>query len=200
MSSSLPRWALLPALTAPVALIGGWTLAAALRPDDFSSVSGTISALAAEGAPHREVMTAGLALLGLAHVGTAVALRQAATPGRVVLAVGGVASALVAVYPLPAGSGGSGAHAVAAGTGFAALSVWGALAARRTRSSGGPGIAWGLRRGPAFTASLVLLGLVGWFVAELAADSGRVGLSARAAAGAQSLWPLMVVLSARRRR
>ena len=191
---STPRWALATSLAAPVGLIGGWTLAAALRPDDFSSVTDTISALAALEAPHREVMTAGLVLLGLGHLGTAVALRPAALPGRLVLGLGGVASALVAVFPLPAGDGSSSAHALAAGTGFAALSVWGALAARRAR---GGGVPWGLRRGPAVTASVVLLGLVGWFVVELVGDTARVGLAERAAAGGQALWPLVVVLSTR---
>ena len=41
-------------------------------------------------------------------------------------------------------------------------------------------------------AGVVLLALVGWFFAELAADSGRVGRSERVAAGAQALWPVAV--------
>ena len=170
------RWALLPAVTAPVALIGGWTLAAALRPDDFSSVRDTISALAAVDAPNREIMTAGLALLGLSHVGTALALRGAATPGRVVLAVGGVASALVAAFPLPDGDGGSAAHGLAAGVGFACLTV-----------VGGPGGAGRARRRPGgcagarrVAATVVLPGLVGWFAVELVADTARVGISSSA--------------------
>jgi hypothetical protein len=44
----------------------------------------------------------------------------------------------------------------------------------------------------------VLLGLVTWFGVELAADRGYVGLSERAAAGAQAIWPLATVVLARR--
>ena len=45
----------------------------------------------------------------------------------------------------------------------------------------------------------MLLGLLGWFAAELAADDARVGLAERATAGAQALWPLAAVLASRRR-
>jgi hypothetical protein len=57
-----------------------------------------------------------------------------------------------------------------------------------------------LRPGPAITAAGVLLGLVGWFVVELATEGRAVGLAERVAAGAQSAWPLLAVLSARARR
>jgi hypothetical protein len=45
-------------------------------------------------------------------------------------------------------------------------------------------------------ASTVLLGLVLWFAAEL--HGGERGLAERAAAGAQALWPLEVVVTTRR--
>ena len=44
-------------------------------------------------------------------------------------------------------------------------------------------------------ASVVLIGTLAWFAAELGGD--RVGLAERFAAGAQALWPLVVVLSSR---
>ncbi|RZS87059.1 putative membrane protein [Motilibacter rhizosphaerae] len=185
--SRAPRWAWVPAATAPVALIGGWTLAARLQ-DGFDSRRETISALAGLGMPHRVVMTTGLALLGAAHLGTAAALSPARPAGRLVLATGGAATVLVAAYPLREG-GGPPEHAVAAGVAFTALAVWPALAARR----GGP-----LRPVPAAVATAGLLGLVGWFAAELSAGTDRVGLAERAAAGAQALWPLAAVALARR--
>jgi hypothetical protein len=52
----------------------------------------------------------------------------------------------------------------------------------------------------AVAAGIVLLGLVGWFFVELVADTNRVGLSERVAAGAQSLWPLVAAWGARRLR
>ena len=77
------------------------------------------------------------------HLTTALALRAAASPGRVLLALGGVGTLLVA-------------------------------------------------------AGVVLLGLVGWFFVELVADTDRVGLSERVAAGAESLWPVAAAWGARR--
>ncbi|MDQ3154878.1 MAG: DUF998 domain-containing protein, partial [Actinomycetota bacterium] len=88
---SVPRWAVVSAAAAPVLLIGGWTLAATRQPAGFDSAVDTISALAAYGAADRWIMTAGLAGLGACHVVTALGLRSAALPGRLVLATGGVA-------------------------------------------------------------------------------------------------------------
>jgi len=176
---------------APVFLIGGWRVAAVYQPCCFDSKVDTISALAAYGAAERWIMTTALIGLGLCHLTTALALRDAAPVGRAVLAGGGVATVLVAVFPLPADDSGSVAHTVVAGSAFLALAVWPAVAWRR-------GAPVPLRPVASVAASAALLGLVGWFGAELSADSGRVGLAERVAAGAQSLWPLAAVWGSRR--
>jgi hypothetical membrane protein len=186
-------WGLLSAAAAPVFLIGGWTVAAARQPERFDPVVDTISALAAHGATSRWIMTVGLAGLGACHVLTSLALRPAAPAGRWLLAAGGVATALVAVFPLPADGSGSPAHTVAATLGFVALAAWPALAWRRDAD----GLPAPLRPAVALPAAAVLLGLVGWFGAEVVAGGGRVGLSERVAAGAEALWPLAVVLGSR---
>jgi hypothetical membrane protein len=178
------------AALAPVFLIGGWTLAATLQPPGYRSVRDTISALAGFGATDRWLMTSALALLGLCHTVTALGLRPAAPAGRVLLAAGGVATVLVAAFPLPR-TGGSRPHEVAAGIAFAVLALWPALSWRT--ASAAPG----LRPVVAVAAAVVLLGLVGWFGVELFRDGTRVGLAERLAAGAQSVWPLVVVLTAR---
>lgn len=187
---------------APVLLIGGWTWAAARQEIGFDSLTQTISALAALDATDRWVMTSALAGVGLAHITTALALRGAALPGRLVLAGGGVATVLVAALPLPTvlGDGGSGPHAIVAGLSFGALAVWPAFAMRRGRpaDAGKRAIPWGLRRKVALAATAVLLAGVGWFVTDLGQDMSQVGLSERVAAGAQAVWPLLVVLSTRR--
>ena len=79
------------------------------------------------------------------------------------------------------------------GSGSAALALWPALAARR----GATGIL-----SPAVTvgASAALTGLLGWFVVELQGDGDLIGLSERAVAGAQAVWPLVVVVALRRAR
>ena len=192
MSVRTPWWGLVSSAAAPVLLIGGWTVAAGRQRGGFDPVVETISALGAHGADDRWLMTTALAGLGACHLTTALALRAAATPGRVLLAVGGLGTLLVAAFPLPAGGGGSAAHTAAATVSFVALGSWPLLAGHAASES------WPLRRPVSVTAGVVLLGLVGWFFVELVADTDRVGLSERVAAGAQSLWPLAAAWGARR--
>lgn len=178
-------WGVVSSAAAPVLLIGGWTVAAALQKAGFDPVEGTISALAARDADSRWVMTSALAAVGVCHLTTAAALRSAAPAGRAVLAAGGIGTLLVAAFPLPAGGGTSGAHAAAAGLAFGALSSWPALASRRRTDR---------------LAAAALVALLGWFVAELATDGDQVGRTERLAAAAQSLWPLAATLTAYRLR
>jgi hypothetical protein len=91
----------LSAALAPVFLIGGWTVAAGRQPTGYSPARETTSALAGLGATDRWVMTIGLAALGICHLVTALGLRPAAGTGRLLLATGGVATVLVAVFPVP---------------------------------------------------------------------------------------------------
>lgn len=190
---AVPWWAVGSAAAAPVLLIGGWTAAAARQRAEFDSVRDTISALAAYGATDRWIMTTALAGLGVCHVVTALGLRPAALPGRLMLAAGGVATIAVAGFPQPDG-GSSPAHVGAATVGFVALAVWPALAWRR--AVGSPPFA--LSPPVASFAAVILLGLICWFANQLVGAGDYVGLSERMAAGAQALWPLAVVISARR--
>jgi hypothetical membrane protein len=181
---------------APVLLIGGWTVAQARQPAGFDAVRDTISALAALGATDRWIMTSALAGVGACHLATALGLRAAALPGRVVLGIGGLATLLVAALPLPADAGPAVAHGVVAGIAFGSLGLWPALSWRPLSwCRGRPALA--LRRSVALAAAGLLLLLVGWFVTELVVG-GRVGLAERCAAGAQALWPFVAVLSVRR--
>lgn len=187
----VPRWALASAIAAPVGMIGGWTVAAAVQ-DGFDPVRETISALAASDATAPWIMTAGLALTGVAHVVTAAGLRPLPRLARAVHAVGGLATLAVAAlavdaFPHP--------HGVAAGIGFGALALWPAAA----WCSGASGVR---RRGVALGAAGALTGLLVLFVAELQGltpDGGAAtGLTERLVAGAQALWPLVVVVALRR--
>lgn len=173
---------------APVLLVGGWTLAQSRQSHAYNAVRDTISALAAQGAPDRWIMTSALLGLGVCHVVTAAGLRPARLLGRTVLAGGGVATILVASFPQPA-RGNSVAHTAAATVAFVALGVWPVLAA--SQESAVPPL-W---VAPAAGATTVLLALVAWFAVEL--HGGDRGLAERCAAGAQALWPLVVVLGAR---
>lgn len=204
---SVPAWGVITSTAAPMLLIGGWSLAAGLRPDRFDSVKDTISELAAISAPYRWVMTAALVGVGAAHVGTALALRPATPAARWLLATGGVATVLVAANPLPGDGAPAPAHALLAAVSFVALGVWPAISWHRRHLVDPDQLAPGAEAGQvpvpfrpvvALGVSGVLLTELGWFVAELVNHSDRVGLSERVAAGSQALWPLAAVLLARR--
>jgi hypothetical membrane protein len=185
----IPWWAVASAGAAPVLLVGGWTVAQARQGPRYDPVRDTISALAALGAKDRFIMTSALAGLGACHLITAAGLRPVRRRGRLVLATGGVATVLVASFPQPV-HGNSVAHTVVASVAFVALGAWPVMAAQR--HSPAPLVRWGA----SVVASCVLLGLVAWFAAENHGD--QRGLAERAAAAAQALWPLAVVLTTRR--
>lgn len=182
---AVPRWGLLPAVAAPLAMIGGWSLAQALQPA-FNPVTETISALATAERAAPDVLGAALVLTGLAHVGTAAALRPLRPAARLALALGGLGTLAVGLLPVDRFSL---PHGIAAGTAFAALALWPALAARRS----GHGVE---RPAVALAATAGLGALVLVFVTLLADGDPTlpVGLTERLASGAQALWPLVVVL------
>ena len=157
------------AAVAPVALIGGFTVAALAYPGGFDSSHGTISALAAVGSPVR-------------------ALRPAS---RATLAVGGAATIAVAAFPL-AVDGRSAAHAAAAAVAFLALSIWPALI--RARTGALPPL---LRPTVTRGVALVLTAMALAFFVLVAGDATSLPLGTleRVLAGAQALVPLVVVLA-----
>ena len=181
-----PRWIGYPAVAAPVALIGAWTVAAALRPG-FSSLSSTVSALAATDAPHRWIMTLGFVVSGCCLVLIAAGLRPVRWLARLVLAGAGVAVLTVAAQPLP---GHGQVHSAAAFVAFTALACWPLLAASRV----GPRLlspAWGL---PVSVVGLVLVVLLERYPSM----DGAGGLLERVLAGAEVLWVCAVTLACRR--
>jgi Protein of unknown function (DUF998) len=134
-------------------------------------------------------MTVALAGLGVSYAATAVGLAPVRSVARVALALGGIGTVLVAAFPQPA-EGNSVAHTVAAATGFIALGAWPVLAA--DRASGNVL----LHRGASVMATVASFGLLLWFVLEI--HGSDRGLAERSAALVEALWPLAVVLAARR--
>ena len=185
----VPWWGVVSAAAAPVLMIGGWTLAAGLQPR-FDPVTDTVSALAAQGATDRWVMTLTFLVVGVCYVITALALRPAGTPGRLILIMGAVAGMLVAANPERAGDAYPWGHIIWASIGIVCVTTWPAGAWRR-----GPAVPWALRPAAAAAAVAVLLALLGWFAAELITGSGQAGLAERVTGVAQAAWPLAVVLS-----
>ncbi|MFF9687933.1 DUF998 domain-containing protein [Streptomyces sp. NPDC014623] len=206
---AVPWWALFSSVSAPVLLIGGWAVSAELQGSGYDPASKTISVLASDGAGGYWVMTSALLALGACHVITAYGLRPAAPVGRAALAGGGLSAMLLALFPAPS-SGGSFAHGVVVAVGFSLLAVWPVLAVRRgaseprdapgPRAAGGPRAAdppWGLRPGPSLAAAaLMWLGGAWFLLALFVLDTA--GAAERVLTFAQSLWPLLVVLSCTR--
>jgi hypothetical membrane protein len=186
---SVRWWVLLTSAAAPTVLIGGWTVAATRQPSRYDSTKDTISSLAAIGAGDRWIMTTALFLVAICHVLTAAGLGVAAPAGRVLLAAGGVGTALVAAFPLGRGDTTT-AHRASAAFAFAVLAAWPLFGFRRR-----PGTPWTLRPTVSVAAGVVLLALVGWFGVSLSTGT-RVGLAERVAAGAQNIWPFVVALMA----
>jgi hypothetical membrane protein len=184
----VPWWGVISSVAAPVLLIGGWTVAAGLQPRSFNPVADTISALAAQDATDRWVMTFALLGLGACYAITALALRPGASPGRLVLAVGGAATILVAANPEPAGSG-SLPHTAWAATAFVALAIWPAVSILGRE----PPVPGGLRVAACVSATSVMVGLLVWFYVELVTGGGLLGLAERVLAGVEAVWPLAVI-------
>jgi hypothetical membrane protein len=182
-------------VSAPILLIGGWTIAAARQPGDFSSTARTISDLAALDAADRWVMTVAIGATGACHVVTALGLRRADRRGRVLLGLGGVSTVLVALFALPSAGASSQLHTMSALAAFVLLTVW-------APAAGGSGdtVPWGLRRPVAAGAGVVLGALTLWFFVAALVGAADVGLAERLTAAAQALWPAAVVASVPRRR
>lgn len=170
------RWAVVSAGAAPLALIGGWSVAAARQPAGYDPVLDTISALAARDASDSWIMTTGLAVLGVCHIVTAGGLSEAGVTARAMLAVGGAATIVVAAQPQPAAG-----HVPAATVGFVALGLW-------------PAVSLIPDRRVCRAVTIVFVALLGWLAVEI--HGGHLlGLSERVLAGAEALWPLAVVAS-----
>lgn len=196
VSGDVPRWGAVSAVAAPVLLIAGLTAAGQLQPPEFNVLGNTVSALAGQGAIDSWVMTFTFVAVAACDIATAFALRPAARPGRIVLAVAGFGGMMVAAFPDRLG--GSLIHACWAAVGFGGLILWPAFAWRRA-SPGRPRAPWGLRPATCLTATVALAALTIWFAAEQAGRGAQTGIAERAAGIAQTIWPLVVVISCRRR-
>ncbi len=173
-------WTPVTAALAPVALVGGWTLAATRQAPAYDAVQDSISALAAHDASDAWIMTTALVVVGVCHVGTALGLTEARLPGRLLLGLGGLATLGVAALPQPADG-----HVAVAIVSFAALAAWPAFGAL-------PG------RGVGMLVTVLLTALNVWLAWTLVQDD-LLGLSERAVAAAEALWPLAVVAGLRLR-
>jgi hypothetical membrane protein len=184
----LGRPALVSAYLVPVVFIGGTTIAGLALPG-YNPVHQTISELAAVDAPTRAFTTTVFVLSGLGHLVTVTFARGIGPVGRVAYLVGALASLAVAVFPLPAGGGRSVEHNISAIIGFVLLAAWPLLGMRFRRD-----FPWLVRPAGAVLGTVILTILCLWFLVVWTAPSvPYVGLVERLAAGAESIWPAIVV-------
>jgi len=182
------RPALISSFLAPVFFIGGTLVAEALWPE-FDPVRQTISELAAGDAPTRIFMTIMFALTGLCHVVTSVFAVGIGRVGRIALGLAGLTTIAVAAFPLPSVVGSSTAHTLSAMAGFVLLAVWPALGMRRSTQ-----YPWLIRPAGAVMGTLLMAGVCLWFLSvRTSPDAALLGVSERAAANLESLWPALVV-------
>lgn len=184
----MPWWGVMSSAFAPLILVSGWTLAADLQPHRFDPVRRSISALGADGMPYRWVIAIALLGVGVCHVATGLALRQAAEPGRILLVIGGISSMLIGLNPQGAHSG-SLPHEAFSLIGVVVMTIWPIAAMRRD-----PGAPFGLRPIPVCATTAVTLVVLLWFTIELF-NGAQLGLAERTVTADQSIWPLVVVFS-----
>ncbi|MFD3523119.1 DUF998 domain-containing protein [Streptomyces sp. NPDC058653] len=186
-----PWWVLLSSAGAPVFLVGGSTIAQRLQGPTYDPARDTLSILASYGARGYWLMTGVLIVLGASYLATAHGLREAAFPGRLALAGGGLSAVALTLVPAPV-SGGALKHGLVAGTGFVLLAIWPALAARR----GGKNVPWGLNFKVAVVATVLMCAAAVWFAVEL--QNGQApGVAERVVTFVQAVWPLVVAISCR---
>ncbi len=185
----IPWWVVVAASAAPALLIGGFLVAAALQPASYNPVRDTISQLAGPGATDPWVMTSALAGVGSCCVLVALGLQPAGGLGRALLAGGGVATCLIAVFRQPR-HGYSLGHELAVIVAAVTFCTWPLFASRR----GHPAVL--LTRPPSLVAAGVSIGLATWYAIE--SDGALLGVAERCAASAPALWLFAVVVTTRR--
>ena len=176
-------WVVAAAGAAPVLLIGGFFLAAAIQPASYNPVRDTISELAGQGATDSWVMTSALAGVGFCYLLAALGLQPAGRVGRVLLAFGGVAVLLIALFRQPH-RGYSLPHELAVIAAALTCCTWPVFASHRRH----PALL--LTRTPSIAAAGVSLGLVAWYALE--SHGALLRLAERSAAAAPPLWLLAV--------
>src|SRR4051794_4118352 len=168
---------------APASFIGAWAVCGALRDDGYSPAQDAISQLARIGSPTRGGMTAGFVGFGLLLPVFARRLPDLVDAGRAVrvaATVAGVSTLAVAALPLQQEAGGTGdaLHAVAAGTGYAAMATTPLLAAVALRRTGRGGAA-------ALSAGV---GLASATALAVSVTTGPTGLWQRIGLGVVDVW------------
>jgi len=176
-------WAVVAATLGPFQNVLGWSISGALWPG-YDPISKTISDLAAAESPVQWIQSSFfifgsvLTLVGAWHA------KALALPGRVALAVAGVAGFGYTLFPTSSDPLISDLHVIFATIAFALFSAWPLLGMRFDKR-----YHWSIRAPGAIPASLVMGATTLWFLLTwLEPGQPIVGLSERVIAVMQVLW------------
>ena len=176
-------WAVVAATLGPIQNVLGWTISGALWPG-YDPISKTISDLAAAESPVQWIQSSFfifgsvLTLVGAWHA------KALALPGRVALAVAGLAGFGYTFFPTSSDPLISDLHVIFATIAFALFSAWPLLGMRFDKR-----YHWSIRAPGAIPASLVMGATTLWFLLTwLEPGQPIVGLSERVIAVMQVLW------------
>ena len=189
----VPGWTVGTAVLVPVVLVGGWLAAGALQPASYSPMRQTMSVLAGHAGTDRWVMTAALLLAGSCQIATGAGLTGIRVPARILLMLTGLSTLGIAASPQPA-AGPTARHLAFAVSCVVTTAVWPVLVARRA-----PGRSRVLSVSSCATVTVVFAGLSCWLLIAAQSGAGDLGLVERLTSAVQSLFPLVVALSLRRR-
>jgi hypothetical membrane protein len=190
VNRTIPRWAIVSAVLAPLSLVACWLVAGVLQAGSYDPVRQTISVLAGGAASHRWIMTMGLYSVGICQVLTGAGLSAARLGARTFLIIGGLAGLGVAIFPQPP-HGTATVHLFFATASVILLALWPATIASRQPIH--PVL--GVRRCAVVTALFV--GLLLWLLVA-AHGGGALGIAERVDTAIENAWPLVIILAIRR--
>ena len=176
-------WAVVAATLGPFQNVLGWSISGALWPG-YDPISKTISDLAADDSPVQWIQSSFFIFGSLLTLVGAWHAKALALPGRVALAVAGVAGFGYTLFPTSSDPLISDLHVIFATIAFALFSAWPLLGMRFDKR-----YHWSIRAPGAIPASLVMGATTLWFLLTwLEPGQPIVGLSERVIAVMQVLW------------
>jgi hypothetical protein len=186
---SVPDWAVISAIAAPVVLVASSSAATLLPASRYDPIGQTMSVLAAtpRSAP---VMTIGFVLTAMCQIVTAIGLHVLRPAPRLLLAFAGGCGLAVAALPVSSHAT-VGVHLFAAAAGIVTLSIWPVIAISDAVTAPAA-----CRSCWAISASAIFTVLVMWILWETQRGGG-LGIAERATVVGETLWPLAVAATAR---
>lgn len=174
-------------VVAGVTLVAGLVVAQMVWPN-FSPMKQTMSSLAARDAPTKGLMTLVIVVVGICQIVTAHGFKQAAKPGRFLLAIGGIGALGVAAFPVPHVFADSDWHTFMATVVLVSMCLWPVFSATKKYPT-----PWVLTHRGAWTSTVCLAVLGLTFLAAWWTNSHVMGFLERVLISSQILW-LMVAL------